>query len=128
MLLTLFKQLPREAKPLDEQTTTDTIEGFDLIICALGFENPETIPLVASIPHEDRNNMLFAGDASGSEKIIVSAQANADRTYKQKINPPGELHNTEDSGLGSPSGLFGGNKSIFEHNTTSTLTDAMCCP
>lgn len=109
----LFKQLPREAKPLDEKTTTETVEGFDLIICALGFESADTIPLVASIPKEDREHIVFAGDASGSEKIIVSAQANADRTYQKKIKGSALSSPTD-----SPFALFERPKAKIHHPHT----------
>ena len=74
----LLKQIPREQRPY-EKALHKQVENVDLVICALGFSEAHGIPLA--------NNIMIAGDASNVEaKIIVGAQANANRTWQQNKN------------------------------------------
>ena len=74
----LLNKIPREQRPY-EKALHKQVENVDLVICALGFSEAHGIPLA--------NNIMIAGDASNVEaKIIVGAQANANRTWQQNKN------------------------------------------
>jgi hypothetical protein len=80
-LASLFAALPREHKPLDSQRNeVIEINNIDLIICALGFENTEKIPLVNAIDRSHLKNVYRADDAAGTG-IIVAAQNSANKIY-----------------------------------------------
>ncbi|MFT4058624.1 MAG: glutamate synthase-related protein [Legionella sp.] len=80
-LSSLFDVLPREHKPVDpNQIELLQIDEVDLIICALGFENTDKIPIVSAIERYQLKNVYRAGDAAGT-RIIVAAQNNANKIY-----------------------------------------------
>lgn len=81
----LHHQLPREHKPLIEMGATH-FEHVDLVICALGTEGNRSIPLYDQTQGLPRTTV--AGDCAQAEsQTIIGAQANANKTYEEKIFP-----------------------------------------
>ena len=85
----LFDNIPRENRPLDEEKTQDRqIEHVDMVICALGFQGKESIPIVQSIERANVKRVYILGDAAATKPlIIVGAQASAKDTYEGQIRP-----------------------------------------
>ena len=81
----LATSLPRSSRPLDsQQQVTERLSAVDLVICALGFEDSTSLPLVANSLASGNPNLLIAGDAAAVEPaIIVGAQASAKNSYQQ---------------------------------------------
>ena len=86
----LFDELPREERPLDAGTT-NIIDNVDMVICALGFQSADSIPIVQHIKENHVPRVFIAGDAaaetSKKPKIIIGAQANGQETYQGQIKP-----------------------------------------
>lgn len=82
-LKALADLIPREMRPLEPQAIRK-IAGVDMIICALGFQGKNSIPLIQSLVNTDLSRVYFAGDVAGIEQqIIVGAQASGKNTYSQ---------------------------------------------
>ncbi len=80
-LTALFDVLPRELKPLEQESVQlSEIDQVDLILCALGFEGTSNLPLIRTIEKYHLKNVYIAGDATGTG-IIVAAQNNANKIY-----------------------------------------------
>jgi NADPH-dependent glutamate synthase beta subunit-like oxidoreductase len=77
----LFEALPREMRAIESSVSRE-IDDVDLIVCALGFQGNDHLPLVESIEKHQLKNVYLAGDAAGTG-IIVAAQSNADKMYGQ---------------------------------------------
>ena len=80
-----FEALPRDRRPVDKSLSIEReIDQVDLIICALGFQGQDSIPLINAIKTANAPRVYIAGDASeDTTKIIVSAQANGKDTYQK---------------------------------------------
>lgn len=75
----LSKSIPREMRPLEENTgLLREINEVDMIICALGFQGQESIPVVSSIKGNNQPRVYYAGVTA---KSIVEAQASATNIY-----------------------------------------------
>ena len=85
----LFDKLPRDKRPLDPLATrVRQIENVDMILCALGAQDSDTIPLVRETKAANAPRVFLAGDVSAVKpKIIVGAQANGKDTYQEQIRP-----------------------------------------
>jgi glutamate synthase (NADPH/NADH) large chain len=83
----LFDALPREVRPCDKfNAISSVIKGIDLVICALGFQGQDSIPIIQAIKKADLKNVSIAGDAANVEpQIIVGAQASGYDTYYNKV-------------------------------------------
>ncbi|MCX7117316.1 MAG: glutamate synthase-related protein [Legionellales bacterium] len=83
----LYADLPRDMRPLDpKRTVTRHLEEIDLIICALGFQGKESIPLMRAIQSVSPPRTYDAGDVTGTEaQIIVGAQAGATKTWRGQM-------------------------------------------
>ena len=86
-LHSLFEALPREKRPTDPARQIEReIDNVDMVICALGFEGQDSIPLIKAIKESNAPRVYIAGDAAdNTTKIIVSAQASGKDTYIKKI-------------------------------------------
>lgn len=85
----LFDKIPRDKRPLDPlRTQVRQIENVDMILCALGSQDSDTIPLVRETKAANAPRVFLAGDVSAAKpKIIVGAQANGKDTYQEQIRP-----------------------------------------
>jgi glutamate synthase (NADPH/NADH) large chain len=84
---TLFASLPREYRVLGEHQNV-AFKDVDLLISALGYQDPSSMPLLRDTQFEDFTNLSVAGDASRAKPMmIVGAQANAKDTWVKKIRP-----------------------------------------
>lgn len=97
-----FEGLPREKRPIDPTLTKErVIDKVDMVICALGFQGENSIPLINAIKEANAPRVYIAGDAAdNTTKIIVSAQASGKDTYIKKIRlAMGLLKERDSSGL-----------------------------
>ena len=80
--------MPRELRPVDDNSVEYTVHDVDFVVCALGNLGKDSVGLVrdavAAASAHGNNRLFFAGDISGDEeKIIIGAQTNAATVYGQ---------------------------------------------
>ena len=62
------------------------INEVDMVICALGFQGAESIPIIQATQGAGLNHVSIAGDAANVQpQIIVGAQASGYDTYYNKV-------------------------------------------
>ncbi len=82
-LYRFFNKIPREERSV-EHIEYFAIEDVDIIMCALGANEKESIPLIKALLKENGPAPIVAGDSAGT-RIIVEAQESAKRLYHKQI-------------------------------------------
>ena len=83
----LSDALPREMRPRNRSDEVfSEINEVDMVICALGFQGAESIPIIQATQGAGLNHVSIAGDAANVQpQIIVGAQASGYDTYYNKV-------------------------------------------